>query len=53
MDTTFGYILAVLIAAIGGFGFGWDSAHSTVATECNRLGAFYVAKTTYECKAKP
>lgn len=28
---------------------GWAYAHTTVATECQRLGSFYVGKTTYKC----
>lgn len=30
----------------------WIVAHFTVATECKKLGAFYVGETVYECKAK-
>lgn len=32
-----------------GFFLGWVYAHHTVADECERLGGFYVGKTTYEC----
>ena len=28
---------------------GWYFAHSTVATECERLGKFYVGKNVYQC----
>lgn len=28
---------------------GWYFAHSTVATECERLGKFFVGKTVYQC----
>lgn len=31
---------------------GWLFAHETVATECKRLGSFYVGSTVYECKEK-
>lgn len=31
---------------------GWAAAHTTVATECERLGAFYVNEKTFECKLK-
>ena len=27
----------------------WYFAHSTVATECERLGKFYVGKNVYQC----
>jgi hypothetical protein len=32
--------------------FGWIMAHHTIATECQKLGAFYVGSTVYECKEK-
>lgn len=28
---------------------GWYFAHSTVATECERLGKFFVGKNVYQC----
>ena len=28
---------------------GWINAHKTVATECERLGKFFVGKKVYEC----
>lgn len=28
---------------------GWCYAHVTVATECQRLGSFYVGKNTFKC----
>jgi len=34
------------------FGFGWIVAHNVVASECNKLGAFYVGGTVYECRVK-
>ena len=30
----------------------WVLAHSTIATECRKLGAFYVGETVFECKVK-
>lgn len=30
----------------------WAWAHGTVATECEKLGAFYVGNKVYECKVK-
>lgn len=29
---------------------GWDFTHTTVATECKRLGKFYVGKEVFECR---
>lgn len=43
---------ALIVFALGMF-LGWTEAHSTVATECQRLGSFYVGKQTFECKVKP
>ncbi len=31
---------------------GWVVAHNTVATECKKLGSFYVGDTVYECRVK-
>lgn len=41
----FNLLAAVLMGGI----IGLDVAHQTVATECQRLGEFYVGKTTYRC----
>lgn len=41
-----------VIIALVAFCFGWIAAHATVATECDRLGSFYVGKTTYVCVRK-
>lgn len=30
----------------------WVSAHQIIATECRKLGAFYVGETVFECKVK-
>jgi hypothetical protein len=37
---------ALLILA---YRLGWESAHKTVASECRRLGAFYVGSSTFKC----
>ena len=41
--------LFVLICACLGT---WVLAHNTVATECERLGAFYVNEKTFTCQLK-
>ena len=41
--------LFVLICACLGT---WAWAHHTVATECERLGAFYVNEKTFNCQLK-
>ena len=33
-------------------GLIWSMAHTTVAHECDKLGAFYVGDQVYECKRK-
>ena len=30
----------------------WASSASTIARECERLGAFYVGDTVYKCEVK-
>lgn len=30
----------------------WVAAHSSIATECDKLGSFYVGDKVYECKRK-
>ncbi len=39
------------VAFLVGHHFGWQGAHHTVASECERLGGFYVGKTIYKCTA--
>nr|WP_315064847.1 hypothetical protein [uncultured Haemophilus sp.] len=42
--------LAAAIILCGAFWLsGWYFAHSTVATECDRFGKFYVGKNVYQC----
>jgi hypothetical protein len=41
-----------MVTLIFGFFLGWVFAHVTVATECGKLGSFYVGEKTYECKLK-
>lgn len=44
-----GYILTAIIFYMFGHTAGWLSAHSTVATECEKLGKFYVGDRIFEC----
>ena len=34
------------------FILGWVSGHGTIATEWEKLGAFYVGNTVYECRVE-
>ena len=43
--------LITLCAAVFGVA-GWFVAHVTIATECERLGAFYVSDKTFICELK-
>ena len=51
-DSLMGCILLACFAAFFYF-FGYAKAHSEVAQECQRLGAFYVGDKTYSCKVQP
>lgn len=42
-------VLAIVVSLIVGYAIGGGFAHKTVATECERLGRFYVGATTYHC----
>jgi hypothetical protein len=46
-----GYLISLLLAVCMFF-LGWVLGSSTIATECERLGGFYVGSTVYECKPK-
>ena len=48
MSDTLWIVLALLFGVI----VGWVTAHHTIATECQKLGAFYVGRTVFECKAR-
>ena len=47
MDAFEAFVLigSMILSAIG----GWVYAHETVATECDRLGSFYVGDKVYHC----
>ena len=42
-------MMEYLIGIIIGWIIGWTIAHYVVATECRRLGGFYVGKKVYKC----
>ena len=42
-------LLIALIAFLSGEWYGWVQSHHVVATECERLGKFYVGKKVYSC----
>jgi uncharacterized protein YneF (UPF0154 family) len=48
-----GAALSIVLAMLLGIVIGWLVAHHTIATECQKLGAFYVGRTVFECKVRP
>lgn len=44
-------LMAVIIFTLGGC-FGNQQGHTTVATECDKLGVFYVRDVVYQCARK-
>ena len=51
LDDALGLILAAGVLFCACF-MTWAWAHHTVATECERLGAFYVNEKTFNCQLK-
>jgi hypothetical protein len=43
-------ILGAILIFLVGMLFGWIFAHSTVATECEKLNSFYVGNKVYFCE---
>lgn len=43
-------VLAVIGLIAIGFYLGWAVAHMTIATECKRLGGFFVGKEIFHCR---
>lgn len=44
------YSAVAMIACVVCWYVGWEDGHSTVASDCDRLGRFYVGQKVYECK---
>ena len=42
-------LCALMASLLIGGCLGWAAAHDTVATECVRLGAFYVGGQVFRC----
>lgn len=45
MNTLFWILLGIIVGAW----LGWNTAHVTVAAECERLGGFFVGKKVFKC----
>ena len=39
-----------ILGLICGVALGWAWAHTTIASECDRLGGFYVGERVYKCE---
>lgn len=50
-DDTLEIIIALIVLICACF-MTWEQAHHTVATKCERLGAFYVNDKTFTCQLK-
>ncbi len=44
---------AIIVIACLLMVFGFSVARQDVVDDCERVGAFYVGETVYECKVKP
>ena len=42
-------ILIGLLSILLGYTVGWSITHTTVATECTKLGSFYVGDRVFKC----
>lgn len=43
------FVPVMCCAVVFGVVLGWLSAHGTIATECRKLGGFYVGDSTFKC----
>jgi hypothetical protein len=44
--------LSAILVCILGIVFGWIFAHSSIASECQKLNSFYVGDTVFNCEAR-
>lgn len=47
--STIASLLLALLAYLLGRNRGWHMAHKTVATDCEKLGAFYYGDRVFKC----
>lgn len=52
MDDKFGFGFMTCVIFVLLYLMGWVIAHAVIASECEKLGSFYVGKSVYECKLK-
>ncbi len=55
-DDVFRFLVCIVLILVGffiGLVVGHNATREKVATDCIRLGAFYVDQKTFECKEKP
>ena len=44
-------LMAIIVFFVGTV-FGWIFAHSSVATECEKLHSFYLGDRTFQCEVR-
>lgn len=42
--------IGLLIGGVAGYYYGYAIAHYTIASECKKLGGFYVNDEVFECR---
>lgn len=48
-DDVRSYAVTIIFGLLIGWLCGWLHAHGTMASECRKLGGFYVGKTVFKC----
>ncbi len=43
-------VFFLILGPILGYIIGWGCAHHVIATECKKLGKFYVGEEVFECR---
>ena len=51
MNIIYAALISLIWLLIGALA-GWVIAHKTIASECKRLGGFYVGDEVFDCKLK-
>lgn len=49
MEDVRSYVVTIIFGILIGWLCGWLHAHNTVASECKKLGSFYVGNTVFKC----
>ena len=49
MDNFLGAVLIAVVGLCVGLSFGLSATRSSIASDCKKLGGFYVASSTFKC----